>query len=267
MVARNKSRALRNSSSAKRNRSRRSGFKVVVLLLATVCSAYAAYKLDINGYFTIKEVNVNRTEFIPEASLDSLCRCLFLGQSILSNLKDEKSELSRHTFIKKVHCLRRFPDRIRIQIEERRPIALANVGELLPVDSEGYVLPLDISRLTFELPIITPRGAVAVYHEEGSSRIRLNTEGRQLLQAVMAFNRLAPEMLSRMSEFAINDQGKITLVTMEQGLRVVMGKWVKRKNIDYLKWMLEELAGHHDIPELVDLSFDGQIIIKSRKDG
>jgi len=267
MVARNRSKALRNSSSSKRNHNRRSGFKVVVLLLATVCSAYAAYKLNINGYFIIKEVNINPTEFIPEASLDSLCRSLFLGQSMFSDLNDEKSELSRHTFVKKVRCLRRFPDRIRIQLEERRPVALANVGELLPVDSEGYILPLDISRLAFELPIITPRGAAAVYHEQGSSRIRLNIEGRQLLQAVTAFNRLAPEMLPRVSEFAINGQGKITLVTMEHSLRVVMGKWVKRKNIDYLKWMLEELAGRSDIPELVDLSFEGQIVVKSRKDG
>jgi len=238
----------------------------VFLLLATVCSGYAAYKLDINGYFTIKKVDVNRTEFISETSLDSLCRCLFLGQSMLSDLEDEKNELSRLAFVKNVRCLRRFPDRIRIQVEERRPVALANVGELLPVDSEGYVLPLDINRHALELPIITPRSVVAIYHEEGSSMTRLDNEGRQLIQAVMAFNVLAPEMLPRVSEFAINEQGKIMIITMEQGLRVVMGKWVKRKNIEYLQWMLEELAGRRDIPELVDLSFEGQIVVKSRKD-
>jgi hypothetical protein len=267
MASRKRSKARRNHSSSKRKRSRRSGFKVVVLLFATVCSGYAAYRLDVNGYFTIKQVNVNRTEFIPETSLDSLCRNLFLGQSMLSDLNDEKSELSRLTFVKKVRCLRRFPDRIRIQVEERRPVALANVGELLPVDSEGFVLPLDIDRHALELPIITPRSVVALYHEEGSGMIRLDKEGCQLIQAVMAFNVLAPEMLPMVSEFTINDQGKITIVTMEQGLRVVMGRWVKRKNLDYLKWMLEELAARHDIPELVDLSFEGQIIVKSRKDG
>ena len=267
MVSRKRSKASRNYSSSKRNRSRRSGFKVVVLLFATVCSGYAAYKLDINGYFTIKQINVNRTEFIAETGLDSLCRSLFLGQSMLSDLDDEKNELARLTFVKNVRCLRRFPDRIRIQVEERRPVALANVGELLPVDSEGYVLPLDIDRHTLKLPIITSRSVVALYHEESSGMIRLDKEGRQLIQAVMAFNGLAPEMLPRVSEFAINDQGKITIVTMDQGLRVVMGRWVKRKNIDYLKWMLEEFAGRRDIPELVDLSFEGQIVVKSRKDG
>jgi hypothetical protein len=152
-------------------------------------------------------------------------------------------------------------------VEERRPVALANVGELLPVDAEGYVLPLDIDRHSLELPIITPRSVVALYHEEGNGMVRLDKEGCQLIQAVMAFNGLAPEMMTRVSEFTINDQGKITIVTMEQGLRVVMGRWVKRKNIDYLKWMLEELAARPDIPELVDLSFEGQIVVKSRKGG
>ena len=249
MAARKGSKALKSYRSSKRNRSRRSGFKAVVLIFATVCSTYAAYKLDINGYFTIKQVEVSRTDFIAGASLDSLCRSLFLGQSMLSNLNDEKRELSRLAFVKNVRCLRRFPDRLRIQVEERRPVALANVGELLPVDPEGYVLPLEIDRYALELPIITPRSVVALYHEEDSG------------------NRLAPEMASRVSEYAINEQGKITIVTMEQGLRVVMGKWVKRSNLDYLKWMLEELASRPDIPELVDLSFEGQIIVKSRKGG
>jgi len=267
MVPRNRTRALRKSSPSKRNRNRRSGFKVVVLLLVTVCSGYTAYKLDINGYFTIKKVDLNRMEFIPEASLDSLCRSLFLGRSILSDLSEEKKELSRQPLVRKVQCLRRFPDRIRIQIEERTPVALANVGELLPVDTEGYVLPLDIIRGGLELPIITPRSAVTLYHEEGSGRIRLNKEGRQLLQAVLAFNRFAPEMLQQVSEFALNDAGKVTVVTLEHGLRVVMGRWVKRKNLDYLKWMLEELAGRDEIPELVDLSFEGQIVVKNIKGG
>ena len=267
MAARKGSKALKSYRSSKRNRSRRSGFKAVVLIFATVCSTYAAYKLDINGYFTIKQVEVSRTDFIAGASLDSLCRSLFLWQSMISNLNDEKRELSRLAFVKNVRCLRRFPDRLRIQVEERRPVALANVGELLPVDPEGYVLPLEIDRYALELPIITPRSVVALYHEEDSGMRRLDKEGRQLLQAVMTLNRLAPEMASRVSEYAINEQGKITIVTMEQGLRVVMGKWVKRSNLDYLKWMLEELASRPDIPELVDLSFEGQIIVKSRKGG
>ena len=145
---------------------------------------------------------------------------------------------------------------------ERRPVALANLGEIIPVDDEGYVLPLDISRHRMELPLITPPSAGSVTIDETTGRMRLDKQGRRLVQAVLCFKDMAPELLSRISEFGIDSQGKIALVTMDRGLRVVMGKWVEPKNIEYLKWMFTELDGRDDRPALVDLSFEGQIIVR-----
>ena len=79
MVRGNRKKNSRKSSFSRRGRSRRSAVKVLVLLLATVCSAYAAIKLDIDGYFTIRQVTVDKTRFIERSALDSLCLSLFSG--------------------------------------------------------------------------------------------------------------------------------------------------------------------------------------------
>ncbi len=237
--------------------------KVLLFLFLLFSSGYAAYQLDVGGYFTLKQIETAQTIYVEPALLDSLCKALFVGRSIFSDLGPAKDALTTQPLIKKVRCLRRFPDRLRVQITERRPVALANVGEILPVDDEGYVLPLDISRHRLELPVITPPSAGSVSSEEHTGRMRLNKEGRRLVQAVLCFRDMSPELLGRISEFRINEQGKITLVTMDRGLRVVMGKWVEPKNIDYLRWMFSELDGRDDRPSEVDLSFEGQIIVRN----
>ncbi|MBW7994979.1 MAG: FtsQ-type POTRA domain-containing protein [Candidatus Glassbacteria bacterium] len=253
----------RRKSPSRRKRRRSGGIKVLMFLLLLVTSSYAAYQLDVGGYFTIKQVETSETVYVEAAELDSLCEALFVGRSIFSDLGPSKDALTSGPLIRKVRCLRRFPDRLRVQVVERRPVALANVGEILPVDDEGYVLPLDINRHRLELPVITPSSAGAVSIEENTGRMKLDKQGRRLVQAVLCFKDMAPELLPRISEFAIGEQGKITLITMEEGLRVVMGKWVEPKNIEYLRWMFDELDGRDDVPSLVDLSFKGQIIVKN----
>ncbi len=237
--------------------------KVLLFLFLLFSSGYAAYQLDVDGYFTLKQIETAQTIYVEPALLDSLCEALFVGRSIFSDLGPAKDALATQPLIKKVRCLRRFPDRLRVQITERRPVALANVGEILPVDDEGYVLPLDISRHRLELPVITPPSAGSVSSDEHTGRMRLNKEGRRLVQAVLCFRDMSPELLGRISEFRINKQSKITLVTMDRGLRVVMGKWVEPKNIDYLRWMFAELDGRDERPSEVDLSFEGQIIVRN----
>ena len=253
----------RRRSPTRRKRRKSGAFKVLMFMLLLFSSGYAAYQLDVSGYFSVKSIETAETTYVEPAMLDSLCQSLFVGRSIFSDLGPVREILSSQPLIRSVRCLRRFPDRLRIQVTERRPVALANLGEIMPVDDEGYVLPLDITRHRLELPLITPPSAGSVTVDEKSGRMRLDKQGRRLVQAVLCFKDMSPELLPRISEFGIDSQGKIALVTMDQGLRVVMGKWVEPKNIEYLKWMFAELDNRDDRPVLVDLSFEGQIIVRN----
>jgi cell division protein FtsQ len=250
----------RRSPSGRRKSAR--GLKLLLVLALTGLSCYGADRLSISDYFKVRQVAVENTRNISKPGMESLCNRLLLGRSMLSSLSEQKKSLEREPLVRRVRFHRRFPDRLTVEVEERQPVALLNAGELLPVDREGYILPLKNSVSRAALPILTPRGSALNSEGESGSRTRLDRDGRVLLETALAFQRMAPDLLPMISEFTVNRQGKITLVTMDDGVQVVMGKWLKPETLRYLKWMMGQLAMSEPKPREVDLSFDGQIIVR-----
>ncbi|MFC1537479.1 cell division protein FtsQ/DivIB [Gemmatimonadota bacterium] len=235
---------------------------LLLLLLIILVSCYAADRLRLYRYFTIKEINLEPTTYVSASYLDSLCSRLFLGASTLTSLSSQKEILEREPLILKVSFRRLFPDRLTVLVRERKPLALLNVGELLPIDDEGMVLPLDLSQHQLNLPILTPRSIALSLDAKPGVQSRINRDGRLLLEALLNIKQNSPELMPLISEFTFNEQGKVTVVTIEEGMRVVLGKWVNSDKLRYLKWMLEQVAETEEKPALVDLSFEGQIILK-----
>ncbi|MEA2062425.1 MAG: cell division protein FtsQ/DivIB [Gemmatimonadota bacterium] len=252
-------------SSSKRKRGRSNIKTLILLMLATLVSCYAADKLEMEKHFIIKHVTMDQTTYLNQDYLDSLCSDLLLGRSTLTGLSDQKARLESEPLVKKARLLRRFPDRIAVRVWEREPVALLNVGELLPVDGEGMVLPLDLSAHKLDLPILTPRSvSLSSSGADPSGQTRIDRDGRVLLEALLTFREKAPDLLPLVSEFTLDERGKVTVVTMDWAMQVVMGKWVEPDKLEYLRWMLDQLARTRERPSLVDLSFEGQIIVKKK---
>jgi len=249
-------------NSGRRRRGRSNVRALLLLLLIALLSYYAANKLQLYKYFIIKQVMVEPTVYISAAYLESMCAELLLGANTLSSLSSQRKILEAEPMIKKVYFWRRFPDRLTVRVQEREPVALFNVGELLPIDSEGVVLDLDLSENRLNLPILTPRSVALSLDREPDAQPRLNRDGLLLLEAILSFKQNSPELLPLISEFTISEHGKVTLVTIKEGMRVVLGKWVEPDKLRYLKWMLEQVSRTEEKPALVDLSFEGQIILK-----
>lgn len=263
MVSRRKSVRSRRTFSGKKRGAK--GLKLLLLLAMTGLSCYGAEQIDLKDYFSVREVTVENHGRIPEAEALDLCRTALLGRSMLGNLSEGAREIEKHPLIRDAGIHRRFPDRVKVVVTEREPVALLNHGELLPVDSEGYILPIEDQASRTDLPILTPRRTSYETVEQQNNIRRLNKDGRMLLETSLAFRRLAPEMLGQISEFTVNSEGKITLVTMDDAVQVVIGKWVRPETVNYLKWMLARLAEGGNKPQEVDLSYEGQIIVKDGK--
>lgn len=243
------------------------GLKILLLLALTGLSCYGAKRCDLAHYFSVREVSVESTPRIPASELLALSREALLGRSMLGGLNSAEVILGRHPLIKNVTLHRRFPDRVKVVVTEREPVAMLNCGELLPVDDEGYILPIKDPSACARLPILTPRKAAFESLDQGDARHRLDKDGRMLLETSQAFRRNAPEILPMISEFTVNSEGKITLVTMNEGVQVVIGKWMRPETVHYLKWMMARLAeGGQSRPQEVDLSYEGQIIVKDAND-
>ena len=60
-------------------------------------------------------------------------------------------------WIRQAHVSRRFPGKVKVDVEEREPIALVNVGRIYYIDKEGVELPLFPATYT-DLPVISGVG-------------------------------------------------------------------------------------------------------------
>ena len=134
------------------------------------------------------------------------------------------------------------------------PVCLVHSGDSISHLNEAH-------KSVFDELIECP---VSMYHRKNGKRVFLNKESRRLLEAALAFLRLSPEMLPLVREFKLDEKGKVNVITREDEIRVVMGKWIKKENVRYFKWMLGQLKERSEKPVLVDLSYRGQIIVKNK---
>lgn len=119
--------------------------------------------------FRVSAVRVSGARFLSE---DTVIARLGLTpeSSIWDDPKPWAERLSTHPLVRGAEVRRRFPNGLRVTVEERQPVALAATPTLEPVDAEGYRLPIDPTRYPLDLPIVAagstpPRGS-ALFGED-----------------------------------------------------------------------------------------------------
>ncbi|MBU0534939.1 MAG: FtsQ-type POTRA domain-containing protein [Patescibacteria group bacterium] len=119
--------------------------KLIFLTLFVSALGYVVWKFNILSYFTISGVLISGTgRFVNEKDLRTLSEKDSLGQSIFVISEKSLSEVLSKNFLgaKLIEVEKRYPNKIRIIVEERVPLAIVyneNNNHFL-IDSEGYVL-------------------------------------------------------------------------------------------------------------------------------
>ena len=262
------SRARKNSRSSSRKRKGGSKLRMLILLLVvTLLSCYAVEYMSLDRYLLIKTTVASQTKYLDQSRAQTICDSLFLNRKIYSGFRQEKQALENSQYINKVKLIRRFPNRLEVMLTEREPVALVNMGRLIPIDQQGVFLPIEPSEFGIELPILTISSHASTERTGGSeSKTMLDKNGRLLLEALLEFKRDKPELVDQISEFVLEENGKVAVITVDGPIKVVLGKWVNKENMKYLEWMLAQVKDLNNKPSFVDLSYEGQIIVKETED-
>lgn len=176
-------------------------------------------------------------------------------------------DVASHHFLRSAVVERDLPSTIRITVEERRPLALLRHNEILYVDRDGVVLPHQVSRELFDLPIITGLPA--------SPRPRVGTtltnqDLREALSILIAAEVIGKELYHLISEVQLRNGGDLVLYTAEGGIPVLYGRGNAAEKLMRLEafWnaVVREQGTQH--VEYVDVRFEDQIVVrwKSLKD-
>ncbi|MER3523342.1 MAG: hypothetical protein C4326_04575 [Ignavibacteria bacterium] len=172
-----------------------------------------------------------------------------------------EQRLLKQPYVRKVSVHRDLPDRIRITIEERQPVALLAQGTLLTLDAEGYVLPAVRSAAAFDLPVISV--PVAAKECVIGKQIR-NARVREALGIVSLAREVDEEMYRNISEVGGVGTDEFVLYTAEFGVPILLGR--ERVGVKLLTlsafWKTVVTRKGANALDSIDLRFEDQVVVR-----
>jgi cell division septal protein FtsQ len=150
--------------------------------------------------------------------------------------------------------VKRLPVVLRVEVDERRPVALLRTyGGLVLVDAEGVAFaPLDLDLGVADLLVLS-----------GSSRPH---ELAAAMRAAAALERVAPEWSATLSEIEILNERDLRLYCAALPFPIVVSHDRLETGIGSLRDHFQELEPHLESVGAVDLRFERYIVVQPGKE-
>ena len=193
------------------------------------------------AFFRVRKVEIEGARYVDPAELLARLR-VDTTSSVWAPVTPLERRVAEHPQLRHVRIERRLPGTLVVRVEEHLPVALApGRGGLKAYDAVGRLLPLDPSRVTVDVPVVSaPDSAVL-----------------RLLGEVRVSD---PALFARISEVRRTGRGEIV---------IALDRWPVRAMADLTAGRLAEISPVEDdlarrrarVAEL-DLRFRDQVIAR-----
>ena len=170
-------------------------------------------------YFWVKEVEVAGGRKIPKETLLSLTVMEGIPNLFSVRLKEVAKRLESHPWIEQVRVRKIFPNKILIQVEEKKPMAIIQLEELYYIDTKGEIFAPVGDRDEYNYPYLT-----------GLTRQDLEKDPveakRQIIKALELLRMMDQEKnlaLEEISEIHMEETFGIHCFTKAEGVEIKMG--------------------------------------------
>ena len=169
--------------------------------------------------FRVREVEVEGGRKIAKETLLSLTVMEGMPNLFSVNLKEVVKRLESHPWIEQVRVRKVFPNKIFIQVEERKPMAIIQLEELYYIDTRGEVFSPLGEKDEYNYPYLTGLTRQVLDKEPAEAK-RLITKALELLRVVDQ-EKVPP--LEEISEIHMERSSGIHCFTKVEGVEVKMG--------------------------------------------
>lgn len=214
------------------------------------------------GLFAFEEIEILGNQFLPdeeyERTLGTL-EGLSLGEC---SPADICLALESHPFVEAVRASRQFPNKIRVEIVERTPLALINMEPLVMVDRYGVVLPSFDLDDQFEVPTLSGFNPARELYPVGRK-----TVSRKVLEASTIVDQIKqefPTLYENLSEVTLNAGDEFVFILSERPTQVVLGAESIWPKIHILKEFEQSCGYKNGLNHFrrVDLRYQNQIVTR-----
>jgi len=154
--------------------------------------------------------------------------------------------------------VRRFPNRVTLAVEERRPFTLAHAGRLHWIDEQGVSLGAESRAVAPDAPVITGLGTADLGTGDGAPAPRV-AAGISLLRVLL---RSETALLRQISEIDVSRPDGPVLYTVE-GVEVRLGAEDWEARLGRLQGVLAQVRAGGEAVSAIDLRFRDQVVLKT----
>jgi cell division protein FtsQ len=158
--------------------------------------------------------------------------------------------------VRRADLVRRFPNRVTLAVEERRPFTLAHAGRLHWIDEQGVDLGPEARAVAPRVPVITGLSPTDLGGGPPSSRM---AAGISLLRALL---RSETTLLRQISEIDVSRPDGPVLYTVD-GVEVRLGSEDWDARLGRLQGVLAQMRAGGEAVSTIDLRFRDQVVLKT----
>jgi cell division protein FtsQ len=247
-------------------------FKILaaLCLLALVLAAgFSVFRFAYSaGLLTLRNISIDGCGHSDPVALEGIIRRDFSANILHIDLNQLRSRLEQEPWVRRAEVRRILPATLKIQVQERVPSVIADIGGALELlDNEGFLLDhynRDYGKL--DVPVFCGlRGddvaSYRVLQEDNSSRVRL---GVQVLSELAAGS---PDYTRALSEVDLSDPANVKVLLVDDTAEVLLGD---RDFLKRFQTFMSNLPQYEDLKAqgkdiaIVDLRFDSQIVYRLR---
>ena len=247
-------------------------FIILILFVITIAffslkwrSGYSFDKITVTGNYTI-----SKEEILSAARLKDT-----LISSDEINIDLIQDRISKHPEIKKVYVSKELPSELKIEIIERRPVAILNgENEVKLIDDELEIFPFKKSAKVYDLPVIS---GIRIESSPDPLKKYNKEDLRLALFIVLNAYRESKAVYNNISEISLADSGKAIVYLTEDSSPFYFPRKYRESisNKDYQKLLLNKLVLFENYLKqsldrhlqkqvnYVDLRFENEVIVNS----
>lgn len=214
----------------------------------------------------VQRIFVEGSRSIPPGEIVQISKVTAGTPMYNIDLSKVKANILSQRYIKSVVIVRELPNALRIQVEERQPIAAISQQPLIFLDDDGVALPPYQSSIVFDVPLITG------FPETQEIPLGNHVDDSHILHAIALLQQarsIDTELYHLVSEVHIEPDGEVTLYSSDAGVPIFLGKENGAKKLFLLKIFWKEFVHKQDANQLrmVDLRFEDQVIARWKELG
>ena len=233
----------------------RTRWRRIVPVLTALLMCGLLYLSFGTGRLALREVEFHGGVNLPSDSLQVI-KASLLGKNMLTlPLSSIRERMLKFPEIRDVVFKRRLMGRIDCYLLRRKPVALIAGEQFVEIDWEGIVIPRHAGDADIDLPVVTGLGIEALDTPDGRAALL------KALDVLRLLNEYGFSPAEQLSEIHVEGD-EIMLVLIGTGTLVRLGSEKFPCRIRKLHAVYGALDENDRFPELIDLRFDRQVVIR-----